>query len=74
MKTPLLLLALAALVGCAAPATIPADRVMVPVRLLGERHDDGQRRLYLEEPSAACDGWYVPKATMIEITNRLEAD
>ncbi len=74
MKTSLPLLALAALVGCAAPATIPADRVMVPVRHLAEDHDAGQRRLYIEEPTAACTGWYVPKATMIDITNQLEAD
>lgn len=74
-----LLSASLALAGCAAPkpAVIPEGDALVPVRRVapatGEAAE-GPRRLYLEEPTAACDGWYVPKATLIRITNRLMAD
>lgn len=43
---------------------VAADRVMVPVRDAG----DGR---YLREESPACTGWYVPNATMIYITDKL---
>lgn len=50
--------------GCSSYTVVPADRQMVPVRAAG----DG---VYVDEPGGACTGWYVPKATMLEIVNDL---
>lgn len=50
--------------GCSSYTVVPADRQMVPVRAAGEG-------VYVDEPSGACTGWYVPKATMLEIVNDL---
>ena len=52
------------LCGCSTYTVVPADRQMVPVRATGGG-------LYVEEPSGACTGWYVPKSTMLDIVNDL---
>lgn len=55
------------LCGCGGGYTVvAADRRMVPVRQV----DEGR---YVYEPTEACTGWYVPNATMLSITDRLNA-
>lgn len=50
--------------GCSSYTVVAADRRMVPVRDVGEGN-------YTYEPTDACTGWYVPNATMLSITDKL---